>query len=66
MQVPASARRRETIRDARGWLIDCFGGDEEARRYIELSNAAEILLSVERYYDGGWEGFVRDGGYPES
>lgn len=46
------------IREARGWLLDCFGGDEETAEYIETMDVLEVILAVERYYAGGWDHFV--------
>jgi len=46
------------VREARGWLLDCFGHDEETAEYIEIMSVLEVIIAVERHYAGGWEHFV--------
>jgi hypothetical protein len=46
--------RSESLQEARNWASDCMGmvgscvGVERALRYVE------------RYYPGGWDGFIQD------
>ena len=49
---PATA---ELIAEARGWLLDCFPGDEDE---IADCSDREIVRAVKRYYDGGWDAFL--------
>ena len=46
------------IQDARGWLLDAFGNDEDVVDYIETMDTFEVVLAVERHFVGGWEHFV--------
>jgi len=46
------------IQDARNWLLDAFGDDDDVADYIENMSALEVILSVDRYFGGGWEYFV--------
>lgn len=46
------------IQDARYWLLDAFGHDEDAEEYIETMSTFEVVLAVERHFGGGWEHFV--------
>lgn len=48
---------QDLINEAREWIADAFS-DVDA---YELSDA-EVQRGIERFYDGGWRGFVRDGG----
>lgn len=52
------AETDELIIEARAWLLDCFGHDEDAADYIETMSVYEVILAVERYYAGGWDHFV--------
>ena len=48
----------QLIWDAREWLLDCFGEDEETEDYIEAMSVLEVMLAVERFHAGGWSHFV--------
>jgi hypothetical protein len=54
-------RPREVVRDARGWLLDCFGETDEVEA-IELLNAVGVVAAVNRHYVGGWVGFASEAG----
>lgn len=43
------------VREARNWLLDCFGSELPA----DLSNV-EVIDAVGKYYDGGWAAFTED------
>lgn len=47
-----------TIIEAKGWLLDCFGHDDDAADYIANMSVLDVILSVEKYYVGGWSHFV--------
>ena len=51
------ARVRQAIADGREWLCECFPSQEE-----EICGATdgEIRSEIERHYDGGFQGFLRD------
>lgn len=49
------------IQDARDWLLDAFGHDENAEEYIETMSVFEVVLAVEAHFGGGWTGFVETG-----
>lgn len=51
------------LQDARGWLLDCFGHEEGATDAIHDMSAIEIQSYVNRFYHGGWDGFMLDGMY---
>lgn len=48
--------------EAREWLLDCasmFADDpDEYEDMVTLMSYEEVHAAVERYYDGGWDGFV--------
>ena len=46
------------IQDARDWLLDAFGHDEDAADYIETMDVFQVVLAVERHFGGGWDHFV--------
>ena len=46
------------IQEAKSWLLDCFGHDEDAADYIESMSVLEVMIAVERYHFGGWDHFV--------
>lgn len=48
----------QLIREARGWLLDCFEYDEDAADYIESMTVFEVMIAVERHHVGGWTHFV--------
>lgn len=50
--------RDQLIREARGWLLDCFGHDEDTAAYIETMDVLEVILAVERHHVGGWDHFA--------
>lgn len=41
------------VREARGWIADCFGGVDVA----DLSDRT-VVEGVQRHYEGGWAAFV--------
>jgi hypothetical protein len=47
----------ELLRDAKGWLEDCF---EDLPASL---SATEIVNGVQRFYSGGWQGFMQDSSY---
>lgn len=51
------------LKDARGWLLDCFGHEDGATDAIHDMSALEIQSYVNRFYHGGWDGFMSDGMY---
>ena len=50
-------RPREAVRVARGWLLDCFGEEDEVEA-IRLLNDVGIVAAIERHYSGGWQTFT--------
>jgi len=54
-------RGRETVAEARSWLLDCFGDDEDAVEAIRLANHVVVVGYVQRHYEGGWVQFAKDG-----
>jgi hypothetical protein len=44
------------VREARGWIADCFG-EKLAKRLT----VAEVVAGVARHYEGGWAQFIADG-----
>ena len=46
------------IQDARAWLIDAFGHDEDAEQYVEEMDVFLVILAVELHFGGGWDHFV--------
>ena len=48
----------QLIQEARGWLLECFGHDEDAADYIETMTVLGVMIAVERYHVGGWDHFV--------
>ncbi len=51
------------IQDARAWLIDAFGHDEDAEQYVEEMDVFLVILAVELHFGGGWEHFIDTGRY---
>lgn len=49
------------IQDARDWLLDVFGHDEEAKEYIEAMSVFQVVLMVEAHFCGGWADFLEAG-----
>lgn len=47
--------REDSLVEARSWLFDAFG-DREGD--ISSLSDNEVIAAVERYYDGGWAGFL--------
>jgi len=52
------------IIEAKGWLLDCFGHDEDAADYIADMSVLEVILTVDKHYVGGWSHFVETATYP--
>jgi hypothetical protein len=50
--------KRDEVREARGWLMDCFGDEPEAVEVISLANAILIIQLIDKHYVGGWKDFV--------
>lgn len=57
--VRAALGEIELISAAREWVSECTWADLEPEDVDDLTDD-EIKRGVERYYDGGWQGFVRD------
>jgi len=53
--------KREEVREARGWLFDCFGDDDDAFAIIDVASAITIFLLIQKHYEGGWAAFVAAG-----
>lgn len=51
----------ELLADARSWLMDCVWLDVESEDIAEMS-ARQILLAVNRHFEGGWINFVAASG----
>jgi hypothetical protein len=46
------------IKEAREWVAECMWR-EDPEELDELTDA-QIKRGVNRHYDGGWSGFIRD------
>ena len=46
--------------EARAWIADCTWADE-----VDVASLTDdqVKRGVQRHYDGGWAGFIADGGY---
>jgi hypothetical protein len=56
-----TTRPRETVADARAWLLDCeWAEGEDAHEQIVLLNDVGVIAAVERHYEGGWKAFADD------
>lgn len=43
------------VKEGHNWLLDCF---EDCP---EVLSPTEVVNAVNRYYSGGWQGFIQDG-----
>lgn len=52
------------IKDGRAWIADCEWADLDPREddVAELT-ARQVVRGINQHYDGGWDQFIRDGGY---
>jgi len=53
--------RRDEVREARAWLMDCFGDDDDAFAIIDTASAITIFMLVQKHYEGGWDAFIKAG-----
>lgn len=51
------------IQDARGWLLDAFGHDEDAEEYVGSMDVFLVILAIELHFGGGWDHFLETGRY---
>ena len=47
----------DLMTEARGWIADCEWADDFD---VDALTAEQIRRGIDRHYDGGWAGFVRD------
>jgi hypothetical protein len=58
-KTAAEIRRRELIREARGWIADCQWGDIGPDDVADLSDD-EVIAGVNKFFEGGWAEFARN------
>lgn len=50
----------ETMEAAKGWLYDCFAGDESFEEWLEVATIPQVMRAVDQHYAGGFNQFLRD------
>ena len=48
------------LQEARDWIADCEWGEEYTPDDIARLTATQIIIGVNRHYEGGWAGFCED------